>query len=1184
MQRLGFKIALVLTAVLIAVYAIYPPDKKLRKGKDLAGGVSLVYAVDLRADERAGDTLSKMIDVLKNRVDPTGTLEIAMVSQGNDRIEITMPLPSERVKKLRAAFEAELAKLTESGVTRDRVEAAMQKSQGDRASDIRALAAGDAERAALLESAGAAFDTMRTARAAFDAARPSLTAELDRTEAARRAAEAMPESDDRRAALEAAKAAEKSAADALDAAAAPAADAEAAYDAARDAVMSTVVSPVEVRKALELSKDDRKITVRGSKEVRTIPSPRSRAVDRIKSAHPGAAARLDGVIRSWENYQQERQTLDDPSDLIRILKGAGVLHFRIAPKPGAIADETRLREEFRRLGPRNAKGGDARWYKINKIDGWYNDVDQLEYLTSRPSEFFAGRGFVAEEFDGEYYILLYDVRGSRLTEADGDWSLARAFKTADQLGRPAIGFQMNAVGAARMGELTGAHVGEPMAILLDDQVYTAPTLNAKITSSGIIEGTFTESEVNYVIRVLSAGSLAAKLSPEPISTSVLAPDLGADNLRRGLHAGFLSFIAVSVFMVFYYYQSGLIAVFALILNALFLVGAMALQHAAFTLPGIAGVILTFGQAVDSNVLIYERMREEFHRGADMKTAVRLGFSRAFSPIMDGNISNLIICAVLYSVGTQEIKGFAVSLSIGVVTTLFTALVVSRLIFTVFVDHLHWRRTSQLPMTFPTLQRFLTPNIDWMKQRHILLGTLAIFLALSAVFVIRQGSALLGTEFSGGTAVTIQLREDPASGRPMQLTRQQVHDRLRQEAAAAESTVLRELENADIQVVNPEDDNITSSRFTIKTVVTDTVGVQNVVLKAFRDVIDSQPPVRFDRIESASRRDTPVYPVLSSVLGESIDRPDARNAVQDYVGGAAVVLAGIDPPTSVRSIESRIRQMRGQADFSSTLARHQRIVVLDGTEDAARTVVLLVRDDAISYFDDADRWYAELAAVEWSIVKAALTQTTTLAGVQSFSPSIARTFTAQAVVSVVLSLLLLTIYVWARFGTVRWAVAATVPLFADVVGIVGMVGLAEILCNSPATGSVARSLGLLPFKFDLAQIAAMLTIVGYSLNDKIVILDRIRENKGKLPYASYNVINDSINQTLSRTIITAGAHLITTMILYIYGGEAVRGFAFALNLGVILGTYTSIVSSPLVWSHKLDGTAARPAASISRPKE
>jgi SecD/SecF fusion protein len=254
-------------------------------------------------------------------------------------------------------------------------------------------------------------------------------------------------------------------------------------------------------------------------------------------------------------------------------------------------------------------------------------------------------------------------------------------------------------------------------------------------------------------------------------------------------------------------------------------------------------------------------------------------------------------------------------------------------------------------------------------------------------------------------------------------------------------------------------------------------------------------------------------------------------------------------------------------------------VLEGTDAAVKRAVILVKDPDIR-FEDRRLWESELRDKEWSLVSAALTEPETLAGVQSFSPAIARTFATQGIVCTILSLLLLTVYVFARFGTVRWAVAATVPLFADVIGIVGLLGLAQVLYNWPVTQTYAAKLGLLPFDLELSQIAAILTIVGYSLNDKIIILDRIRENKGKLPYASAKVINDSINQTLSRTVITAGAHMITTIALYLFGGEAVRGFAYTFNLGVLLGTYTSIVSTPLVWSRASEPTGAGPSGSTT----
>src|SRR5690606_8052805 len=206
-----------------------------------------------------------------------------------------------------------------------------------------------------------------------------------------------------------------------------------------------------------------------------------------------------------------------------------------------------------------------------------------------------------------------------------------------------------------------------------------------------------------------------------------------------------------------------------------------LVHAAFTLPGIAGIILTFGQAVDSNVLIYERMREEFKRGADMRTAVRLGFSKAFASIVDGNVANLIICAVLYRFGTQEIRGFAITLSIGVLATLFAALVVSRLIFTILVDHVGWSRTSMLPMAVPAVQRALEWKVNWLRLRWFFVTASILLTGLGIIAAVVRGPQMLDTEFRGGTQIELQFKDDPQSDpqrpRPLMLTRQDVLNRV-----------------------------------------------------------------------------------------------------------------------------------------------------------------------------------------------------------------------------------------------------------------------------------------------------------------------------------------------------------------------------------------------------------------------
>jgi SecD/SecF fusion protein len=1160
MRVLLRNLAIVLGVLILSIWSIIPPEKKLRLGRDLRGGTSLVYSVQVKPGD-PGDVVSRVIDVIKNRVDPNGLSEIAIVQQGRDRIEITMPLPNARVKKLKADYEAALQALAARSVDPAEFERVMRMDAAAREAEIARMAGKDEKRSQILRDAATTSDTATAARAALKQAQADLAAaktDLASAQTAHADEARIKELDTK----------VKDLTTRVDDQVAATADAETARDKAREKALAQSIKSSEVRQAVEASTENRVVVDDQTGQREVFESPREQKLKDLKTRYPDEVAGIEAVIAAFDRYAAERTRLDDPADLKRMLAGAGVLDFRITVKPGQHPQESRLRRELHERGPRNVQSTDARWYKINKIDTWFDTVQQLQHLKSDPAAFFAARGYVVEFYDGDYYMLAWDTPGNRLTRSEGDWAVSAAYPSTDpQRGTPAISFEMNALGGSHLGDLTGNHVHDQMAVLLDDQVYTAPTLQSKITRSGQITGTFSDAEIRYIVRVLSAGSLQAKLSPQPISESSLGPQLGADNLKAGFTTGIMAFAIVASFMVVYYFGSGMIAVVALAFNFVLVLSIMSINKAAFTVPGIAGVVLTFGQAVDSNVLIYERMREEFLRGADMRTAVRLGFSRAFSPIMDGNISNLIICAVLYFFGTQEIKGFAITLGIGVLTTLFTSLVVSRLIFTILVEHVGWSKTSQLPMVFPALQRFLTPHIDWMKHRWTLLGLLAVFLVASAGVWVHLGAKLFDTEFSGGTQVELQFKTDE-NGKPLvTMTRQDVHDRLLDLARkAAPGDQVRVLLESEVLPVNPQPDGVTSNRFKIRFGNAD----QNILLTAitnqFAKEMESRTALSFNGQSAPDWRSAPVHAVLSRTLGENLNRPNLGDDVSGSLGGVAILIENISPATTRDSLISRLDEMRQHPEYADTLSRNRDLRVIEGDNSAVKTAVVLVRDDAVSAFGDPERWDREVATREWRLVNDALTRTSQLASVQSFSPAIARTFAAQAIVSTVLSLLLLTIYVWVRFGAARWAIAATLPLFADVIGIVGLIGLAQILYENPTTNPMARSLGLLPFKLDLAQIAAVLTIVGYSLNDKIIILDRIRENKGKAPFATYEVINDSINQTLSRTIITAGAHMITTIVLYIWGGEAVRGFAYTFNLGVILGTYTSIVSSPLVWSH------------------
>ena len=684
MRNLISRSLLVLAVILFCGLAMYPPEDKLRRGKDLAGGVSLVYPVEVDPTKSATAELGKTIEVLKQRVNPTGTLDISMVAQGDNRIEISMPLPSDRVRDLRKSFQAALAALDATAVDEGALERALRETGAARDAAIAEVTGGDAAKAGLIRAAAEAYDASRSARKAIEEA---TAANADQK--------------------------------VIDDLVARAADAEVAYETARKSVLATTLKGEEVRRALELPRETKTLKNSETGQVTVVPSPRDRALESMRGRHPDAAPRIAAAEAAYEAYAKERKGLDDPQDLIRLLRGAGVLHFRIAVSPGELgSEEQRLRQDLRERGPRSAKSSSARWYQVENIETWYDTVQQVEMLQRSPAQFFANRGLVGEERDGLYYVMLYDTPGKRLTEAEGEWRIADAFGQPDTNGLPGIGFRMDAVGGSLLGDLTGENIQKQMAILLDDRVYTAPTLQSRISTQGQItggRGGFKQAEVDYITRTLRAGSLSAKLAEAPVQTDITGPELGADNLRKGMIAGVYAFLVISAFMVVYYFTSGVIAVAALVTNAVTILGLMAAGNAAFTMPGIAGVILTFGMAVDANVLIYERIREEIRAGHNFKSAVRAGFERAAAAIVDGNLTTLIVALVLYQVGTTEIKGFGVVLAIGIVTTLFAALVTTRLIFMIAMAA-GWKDLSMLPMAIPALGRLIEPRIDWMGKR------------------------------------------------------------------------------------------------------------------------------------------------------------------------------------------------------------------------------------------------------------------------------------------------------------------------------------------------------------------------------------------------------------------------------------------------------------------------------------
>jgi SecD/SecF fusion protein len=304
------------------------------------------------------------------------------------------------------------------------------------------------------------------------------------------------------------------------------------------------------------------------------------------------------------------------------------------------------------------------------------------------------------------------------------------------------------------------------------------------------------------------------------------------------------------------------------------------------------------------------------------------------------------------------------------------------------------------------------------------------------------------------------------------------------------------------------------------------------------------------------------------VGDSIGEARLREPAGDFIGGAAIVLRKIDPPVSLAEIEERLRQFRAKPDYAEIEARNTRVLLIDGSPERATSAVIVVHDPKVSYLDNRQVWQDEVRDREWGLAKAALTQASTLSSVESFSPSVAASFRNAAIAAILLSTVMVVIYVWVRFNSFRYSAAAIITTLHDCLVAIGLVAIASVVYEK--LPGVAGALGILPFKIDLNMVAAILTILGYSLNDTVIVMDRIRENRGKLPYASRKCVNDSINQTISRTIITSGTTFIATLILYIFGGEGVREFAYTMLCGIMVGTFSSIaVSAPLVWVRAVD---------------
>ena len=1160
MNNLLLKLLTIVTIIVICLWSVYPPSSKIRLGKDLQGGVSLVYSVDIPEESNAEDVLAQVIDVLKQRVNPQGILDISMQPLGRDRIEVVMPLPSDSVRELQKTYQESVADLLE--------DARLRPSELDQA-----LAAGDA----VARFGGG--DSTRT-NDLLD-----LQTEYDKARDAREQLVAMRGAADGQDTPEVASMENELA------------RAEINVEDLKSKLFSQTLSESRFLAAMafddapQVQKDPSGNVIFDESGVAvTGPSEQDVEIAAISSELPHLAERIAAVQEAHDLYAAKRTGLDDPDDLKRLLRGAGVLEFHIGVRPSSVDVPIKLlREQLQERGPANTDSAVARWYPINDLEQWYekDDPATLQAMMADPAAYFSSRyRLVADGKDGVIYVLLYDTPSKSMTHDDGsDWGIRNANRTVDDLGRPAVAFGLDPAGGSAMRALTSPNVDQPMAIVLDGEVFTAPNLNSAIGSTGIIQGSFSDDEVTYLIRVLAAGSLEARLSPEPISVSVLGPSIGQDNLGRGLKAVGLSVIVVAIIMLCYYFFAGIVADIALLMNAIMIFGVMAMIDGTFTLPGLAGIALTVGMAVDANVLVYERIREELiNNSEDLRNSIRLGFAKAASAIIDGNFTNLIVCFILYQTAATEVKGFALTLSIGVLATLFTTLFVARVIFSVYADVFKFKSLPMLPTVFPSIHRALQPNINWVSARVPLLVLSALIAGGSLVLFFSSGREILETEFRGGVSVVMTTRmatdgeaagaEGDASGRLL-LSRGEVESEIHSIGDSnPDNPVLSELKNATVLTVGPSSDGKAAS-FQIKVAnpakLTSEKNIDGEVVSAivakFGSELDITQPVDFMGRDSTDHSSY-TYSLEEGTLGDSIGRAGAGVPVGEFRGGVAVVIDGITPPISTADAKQRVTRMRNQPDFANAAGRQVDVIGLTAADpsDPAKgftSLAVLVFDPALSSFTvEVDTWDRQLASQEFDLVNASLSREASLDQVSSFSPKVAENLAASAIVAVVLSILGMLVYIWFRFGSLRYSMCAIAALFFNVSVCLGAIALSVFLGEK--TFGTFRVLD--EFRIDLNVVAGLLTIVGYSLNDTIVIMDRIRENRGKLSYATRDVVNSSINQTFSRTILTSGTTITSAIILYSLGGTGIRPFAFTFLVGLIAATYSSVaIAAPLTWS-------------------
>lgn len=716
--------------------------------------------------------------------------------------------------------------------------------------------------------------------------------------------------------------------------------------------------------------------------------------------------------------------------------------------------------------------------------------------------------------------------------------LKRAFEDMGQSGAPVVGFEFNTRGGHLFSILTAAHMPKPgagyktrLAILLNDEIQSAPVINDQIGARGLIDGDFDAAELNELINVLNAGALDVPLIENPISEFTVSPLLGLDVQTRGINAILWATLAVFVVTAGYYLIAGAVADVCLALNIILLMGSMALIDATFTLPGLAGVALAIGMAVDANVLIFERMREEQQKGSSLRMSIHNGFSKALSAIIDSNVTTMITAVVLYIFGSEQVKGFAVTLFIGLVWNMFCAVYVARLIFDI-AERKRWlKKIKMFSLINPQ-------NIDFVgKTRAAVAGSL-LLMAVGLIALGYRGRDNLDIDFRGGAMVSFKFEGEPP-------TADEVRAALDQQF---ESSISLE------QLTVAGEDSSADTLFRMRTVESNAHEVSQKVTQAFAD--------------------TPHKLVRQSV---TYGDPQPITAVAELVGGQQVdvsVAQPVVPATLTLQLEDALQNLKPAGAEASPYPDATDLVIVAPKSGPVDAADLATQKTSEFIVQTRPAVAAEHVTQVLATLKQQMESEPAFEEKTTFDAAVAGDTQRSALIAIVLSNLAIVFYLWFRFHRAEFGLAAVIAVMHDVLIVLGLLAIGALLSQTP----VGPILGLTDFKIDLSIVAAFLTIIGYSLNDTIVVFDRIREVRGKNPAITESMVNLSLNQTLSRTLLTSSTTLIVLSILYWMGGEGVHGFSYCMLLGILVGTFSSIyIASPaLIWlSNRELMSGARP---------